>query len=160
MQCCDHPAVPTSGFTRRPPARGEDVARGASRTRPGRARVGVKISARVIVRARQPVMRVGPRADRRRAPGRAPGGAWAPPLPAHRGPAEEPVVRAVQHRTLTAVGVDAKLEVQTLPVEHPEAVADPIVPSVLRGADADPRRPHEAASHRQPVADLALEAVA
>ena len=39
----------------------------------GRARVGVKISARVIVRARPPVRRVGPRADRRRAPGRSAG---------------------------------------------------------------------------------------
>ena len=91
---------------------------------------------------------------------RATGGAWAPPLPAQRGPAEEPVIRAVQHRTLTAVRVDAKIKVQTLPVEHPEAVADPIVPSVLRGAEADPRRPHQAAPHRQSVADFTIEAVA
>ena len=53
-------------------------------------------------------------------------GAWAPLLPAQRGPAEDPVVRAVQHRTLTAVRVDVKREVQTLPVEYPEAVADPV----------------------------------
>ena len=35
-----------------------------------------------------------------------------PRLPAQRGPAEEPVVRAVQHRTLTAVRVDAKIDLR------------------------------------------------
>ena len=92
---------------RRSRAHGASRLRDRQRSKPsGRARVGVKISARAIVRARQPVMRVGPRADRRRAPGRAPGGAWAPPLPAHRGPRERAVICAVQHRTLTAVRID------------------------------------------------------
>ena len=41
---------------------------------------------------------------------RATGGAWAPPLPAHRGPRERAVICAVQHRTLTAVRIDPQLE--------------------------------------------------
>ncbi len=73
------------------------------------------------------------------------------------GPRERAVICAVQHRTLTAVRIDLQFEVQTLPVEHSKAVADPVVPSVLRGSDAGPRRPHEAAAHRQPVANLRIE---
>ena len=44
-------------------------------------------------------------------------------LPAQRGPAEEPLVRSVQHRTFTTVRIDAQLEVQTLPAQHPEWLA-------------------------------------
>ena len=52
---------------RRSRAHGASRLRDRQRSKPSRrARVGVKISARVIVRARQPVMRVGPRAARRR----------------------------------------------------------------------------------------------
>ena len=50
----------------------------------------------------------------------APGSLLRGDLPAQRGPAEEPLVRSVQHRTFTTVRIDAQLKVQTLPAQHPE----------------------------------------
>ena len=77
------------------------------------------------------------------------GGCTAPPLPAQRGSAEHAVGGAAQHRALAPLRIDPQLEVQALPVEHAQAVADPVVPAVLRRGEADPRRPHEPAPHRQ-----------
>ena len=88
------------------------------------------------------------------------GGCTAPPLPAQRGSAEHAVGGAAQHRALAPLRIDPQLEVQALPVEHAQAVADPVVPAVLRRGEADPRRPHEPAPHRQPVTNLAVEPVA
>ena len=62
-----------------------------------------------------------------------------PRLPAHRGPGKHPVVRAVDHRTLTALRLDPQLERQALPVQHAEAVAEPVVPPRFGGPEADPR---------------------
>ena len=61
---------------------------------------------------------------------------------------------------LCPLRVDPQLERQALPVQHAEAVAEPKVPAVLGGAEPAARRPHEAAPDRQPVAHLAIEAVA
>ena len=53
-----------------------------------------------------------------------------------------------------------ELEVETLPVEHREAVSKPIGLAVLRGPYAESGRPHETAAHRQPVAALRIQAIA
>ena len=47
-------------------------------------------------------------------------------LPADRGLSEHPVARAALHRTVATLRLDPELEVQTLAVEHAEAVAEPI----------------------------------
>ena len=56
--------------------------------------------------------------------------------------------------------IDAQLERQVLALHHPEAVADAVVPAVLPGREADPRRTDEAASDRQPAAEVRIEAAA
>ena len=53
-------------------------------------------------------------------------------LPPQRGPAEHAVACAAQKRALAPLRVDTKLQVQAVPIEHAEAVADPPVPAVLR----------------------------
>ena len=83
----------------------------------------------------------------------------APPLPAHGGPPEHPVVRAAHQRALPSLRVDAQLELHTLAAERREAVAQPVVPAVVRGREADPRRSDEAA-HGEPVAHLRVDLAA
>ena len=74
--------------------------------------------------------------------------------------AEEPVAGPAPHDVLLALRVDPELECRVPAVQRTDAVADPVVAAVLRRGEADARRSHEAASHRQPVADLAVEPVA
>ena len=63
------------------------------------------------------------------------------------------MIGAAHGGTLPALGIDAQLEVETLPAEHPEAVAQPVLPSRLG-------RPDEAAPDRQPVTDGRIKASA
>ena len=49
---------------------------------------------------------------------------------------------------------------QAFPVPNPQAVPDPVVPPVPGAAEPEPGRSHEAASDRQAVARLSVEAVA
>ena len=54
-------------------------------------------------------------------------------------------------------GLDAELQPQWTLLEYLDAVAEPVVPAVLRRPDADPRCPHEPPADRQAVADLGVE---
>ena len=83
---------------------------------------------------------------------RSPWGAMC--LPSQRRPAQQPVAGPAFHRALPPLRVDAQLEVHPAPLQHAEAVAQPVVPAVLRGRQAHTRRSHEADAHRQPVTHL------
>ena len=67
------------------------------------------------------------------------------------------MIRAGLPRALPALRLDAEFDRRPLAAERPEAVAQPVVPPVGGGPDADRGRPHEAAAYRQPVADLRRE---
>ena len=56
--------------------------------------------------------------------------------------------------------VDAQLELRPLAAERPEAVSQPVVPPVLRGREADPRRPDQAVPDRESVTQVRIEPVA
>ena len=64
---------------------------------------------------------------------------------AQAGPAADTVGGAAQHRALAPLRVHAQLEVQALPVEHAEAVADPLVPPVAGQGSTRPRQPPDPA---------------
>ena len=76
-------------------------------------------------------------------------------LPAERAPAHEPVAGLAVHRHLPPLCVDPQLEVQLAPVEHSEAVADPVVPAVLRRRQPDARRRSGASGRGRPLPRLA-----
>ena len=136
--------------------------------RRGRPRAGDDLKSWISGRACVPRV-IGGR-DAHETPGRRGATAWRPsgprvragrvragetpigpaPLPAHRGPPEGAGAGPALQRALAPLRLDAQLDVQTLPVEHAEAVADPVVPAGRRGRHAHPRRPHEAAPDRPP----------
>ena len=68
------------------------------------------------------------------------------------------VIRAAAHGALAALRIHAQLEVEPCALRHPEPVAQPVVPPILRTPEADPRCPHEAAADRKPVADVRIHA--
>ena len=78
-------------------------------------------------------------------------------LPTRRDPPEDTVIGAVEGGTLPAPGIDAQLEGQTLAAEHPEALAQPVLPSCLGRPDAGLGRSDKARPDREPVADDRIE---
>ena len=70
-----------------------------------------------------------------------PGSAWSHASPAERGPTHEPVAGPALRRALPRCASTPRLEVHLPLLEHPQAAADPVVPTVGRGRQPDARRP-------------------
>ena len=75
-------------------------------------------------------------------------------LPAHCESAHQAVVGVSPAQAFAALGVEAELEAHGATLHDSQAVAEPVVPPVGGGPDAERGRPHEAAAHRQPVAHV------
>ena len=92
--------------------------------------------------------------------------ARARPLPLDRRAPEHALVRPsgsflqMEDRALAPFGVEPELQLQPPLLEHLHSVADSVVPAVLRGPYAGPRRSDEPRADRQAVPHLCLEAVA
>ena len=67
------------------------------------------------------------------------------------------MIRAAHLGAFPPLRIDTELDRRPRTAERAEAVAQPVVPPVGGGCDADRGRPDEAAADRQPVADVRIE---
>ena len=79
--------------------------------------------------------------EHRRPLGSRPGSPYL--LPARGEPASKAVLRAPLGQTLAAIGVDTEIEMRSAALRHRQGVAQPVVPSVPGGPDAEARRPDQ-----------------